>query len=401
MARVALPVLFAAPHRLPFLVGTLNLLVLAVWWLLHLADTQLALAAMAQGDLPRGTLHGLAMLYLAVPPFVFGFLLTVFPRWMDYPDLEAPTYGPVAVLLAAGSLAVHAGLWTGADVLLAPGLGLFALGWLGALRALLAVARRNARDAHPPCWHAFSALAALGLGGIGLLAAIGFLLSLNTTALLVAGRLGLTGFVLPIFLTVAHRMLPFFAGNVVAGYVRWRPDWLLAALWGLLVLRLGSELAGLEAGRALANLGLAGLTATMAWKWWPRAPAPGLLNVLVWGFAWAPTGFALAALAAAGVPLGRAPDHALMIGLAGSLLVAMVTRVTQGHSGRPLAMPLVAWLAFGALQLAAATRMAAAVRDEDGAILLVAAGLFSTGLFPWGLRHALIYVRRRRDGKPG
>ena len=33
---------------------------------------------------------------------------------------------------------------------------------------------------------------------------------------------------------------------------------------------------------------------------------------------------------------GRAPAHALYIGFFGSLLVAMVTRVTQGHSGRPL-----------------------------------------------------------------
>ena len=36
--------------------------------------------------------------------------------------------------------------------------------------------------------------------------------------------------------------------------------------------------------------------------------------------------------------LGRAPAHALFIGFFGSLLVAMVTRVTQGHSGRPLVL---------------------------------------------------------------
>ena len=36
--------------------------------------------------------------------------------------------------------------------------------------------------------------------------------------------------------------------------------------------------------------------------------------------------------------LGRAPIHALGIGFFGGMLVAMVTRVTMGHSGRALKM---------------------------------------------------------------
>ena len=67
--------------------------------------------------------------------------------------------------------------------------------------------------------------------------------------------------------------------------------------------------------------------------------------MLIWGFAWAPAGFALGALGAAGLPLGLAPTHALALGFAASLLVAMVTRVSHGHSGRPLAMVPLAWLA--------------------------------------------------------
>lgn len=82
---------------------------------------------------------------------------------------------------------------------------------------------------------------------------------------------------------------------------------------------------------ALGSTGLALMTSMMAFKWWPQGPAPGLLNALLWGFLWAPAGFALSALDAGGVALGRAPLHALLIGFAGSMLVAMVTRVTQGH----------------------------------------------------------------------
>jgi uncharacterized protein involved in response to NO len=46
-------------------------------------------------------------------------------------------------------------------------------------------------------------------------------------------KLGTFGCLLPVYFTVAHRMFPFFATNVVAGYVPWRPMTLLGA--GLLI----------------------------------------------------------------------------------------------------------------------------------------------------------------------
>ncbi|MDP2822156.1 MAG: hypothetical protein Q8O52_05675 [Sulfuritalea sp.] len=38
---------------------------------------------------------------------------------------------------------------------------------------------------------------------------------------------------LPVFLTVAHRMLPFFTSSAVRGYVLHRPAWALRTLLGL------------------------------------------------------------------------------------------------------------------------------------------------------------------------
>ena len=86
---------------------------------------------------------------------------------------------------------------------------------------------------------------------------------------------------------------------------------------------------------------------------------PALLRVLFLGFAWLPIAFALYAWQSAWFAmtgefvLGRAPAHALFIGFFGSLLVAMVTRVTQGHSGRPLVLGGVAAIAFVIVQLVA------------------------------------------------
>jgi uncharacterized protein involved in response to NO len=126
-----------------------------------------------------------------------------------------------------------------------------------------------------------------------------------------------------------------------------------------------------------------------------------LLKVLIWGFAWAPVGFGLSGLVSIGLPLGLAPTHALMIGFSGSLLVAMVTRVTQGHSGRPLDMFALAWLAFGAIQLASVLRVWAALKFEQPALLLAAALAFLMGLLPWLLRNAAVYLLPRIDGRNG
>jgi uncharacterized protein involved in response to NO len=44
-----------------------------------------------------GWLHAFVMQYQVLPSFIFGFLLTVFPRWMGLPDLERWRYLPVGL----------------------------------------------------------------------------------------------------------------------------------------------------------------------------------------------------------------------------------------------------------------------------------------------------------------
>lgn len=394
-------ILFAAPHRLAFLVGFVNLAILAAWWLWQVAALHAGALALPQSDLPPVLLHGHAMLFLIFPPFVFGFLLTVFPRWMSYPDLGQNQFGPVAVLLALGGVVAHAGLWSGNDGMLLAGFAVEAAAWAVAVMVLLRVVIVNRRDRKPACWHALSALGALVFGLAGLSLAIAFLATGQPNFWRLGNLVGIYGFLVPLFLTVAHRMVPFFAGNVVKHYQRWRPDWLLAAIW----LQLGGLLAGEVAelsGLVLASAtGMALTSGFMAWKWWPRSPAPGLMKVLIWGFAWAPLAFALLALTRIGVPLGRAPVHALTIGFASSLMVGMVTRVTQGHSGRPLEMPGLAWIAYAGIQIAAIGRVIAAIRAENGVLVIAVAAVFLLALLPWALRNSAIYCAARIDGRPG
>jgi uncharacterized protein involved in response to NO len=83
------------------------------------------------------------------------------------------------------------------------------------------------------------------------------------------------------------------------------------------------------------------------------------------------------------------------------MLLAMVTRVTQGHSGRLLVMPAVAWVAFWGVQLAALTRVVAELRPDFWAWQALAGGLWLAAFLPWALRSAWIYLTPRADGRPG
>ena len=129
--------------------------------------------------------------------------------------------------------------------------------------------------------------------------------------------------------------------------------WALGALWPLWLLHTWLELRHGYAWLWLPDLAIATLTAWLLWLWWPRVSGmPALLRVLFIGFGWLPIAFALYSvqsiwyLTTGDFALGRAPAHALFIGFFGSLLVAMVTRVTQGHSGRPLVLGNTAGFAF-------------------------------------------------------
>jgi uncharacterized protein involved in response to NO len=99
--------------------------------------------------------------------------------------------------------------------------------------------------------------------------------------------------------------------------------------------------------------------------------------------------------------LGRAPAHALFIGFFGSLLVAMVTRVTQGHSGRPLQLGRLAGVAFTLMQLVALVRIAAELSADPSAWQAVAGLGWLLAFAPWVLRSAWIYLTPRQDGQPG
>lgn len=400
---VALRHLAAAPHRLLFFAGASAVLVAMSWWALWLHGAWLGQPSSVPGILPAGWAHALGTQYQVLPLFMFGFLLTVFPRWMGLKPFTRRHYLPVGLGLFGGYILFHAGLWLG-ETALHLGWALTLLGWTcGWLLLLRALWQSAAVDGHAiACWLALS----MGLLGLALVAA--FLHGGDARFAFGAIKLGTFGVLLPIYVSVCHRMLPFFSANAIPGYQAFRPGAWLWAMLSLCFLHLLLELMHAYAWLWSVDLPMAALAVWMAWRWqgW-RARHNRLLLVLHWGFAWLPLALILYTVQSLWLMvsgefiLARAPVHVLTVGFFGSLLLAMVTRVTQGHSGRPLQMGRVPWLCFLVLQGVVLLRVAAEFVAAPLAWLAAAALGWVFAFLPWALRSLWIYLTPRLDGAPG
>lgn len=394
--------LSAAPHRLLFAAGASAVIVSMLWWALTLLGARQGWPLPAP-PLAPGWAHAMLVQYGMLGPFLFGFLLTVFPRWFAQPALTRRHYVPVFGGIFGGYLVAHVGL-LGSGAVFAAGLALMLTGWSIGLvvlaRVMIAAGRFDA--------HAVSCHAALLCGGIGLaLFTLGFATA-HWTLLPAAIKLGTFGLLLPIYFSVCHRLVPFFSASLVPGYRAIRPRASLPLLWLLSLAHLALELAPAPRWLWLADLPLTAFFAAHALAWQPwKARHSGLLLVLHLALLWLPIAFALYSLQSIALytgdshVLGRAPVHALTVGFFGSMLVAMVTRVTQGHSGRPLQMGAIPWTCFIGVQGVTVLRLVGESRADQGFWFALAACAWLAAFLPWVIRSLWIYATPRADGAPG
>lgn len=85
----------------------------------------------------------------------------------------------------------------------------------------------------------------------------------------------------------------------------------------------------------------------------------------------------------------------------GSIMYAMVTRVSCGHGGRKLLADPATWVGFWVLQSAVVARIVAALWPDTLALMVGAALLWFAAVLPWGVRLLSWYGRPRPDGRPG
>ncbi|SDI12656.1 uncharacterized protein involved in response to NO [Pseudomonas benzenivorans] len=387
---LAIPPLWRLGFRPFFLAGCVFALLAVPLWLAAL-NGGLAGWQAAGGWLAW---HRHELLFGFALAIIAGFLLSAVQTWTGQPGLHGRPLALLAGLWLAARLA-----WLG-DLplaLLAP----LELAFPLALAAVMGRSLWRARQKRNyPIVVVLLLLAAVdGLCLAGLAGADDGLQRQGVLAgvWLVAAMMGLIG----------GRVIPFFTQRGlgrVEGVKPWPWLDLLVLLGSALVAVLyaaGSALVANAGGGALFAL-LAGLHALRLARWYD----PGIWRVpLLWSLHLAYAWLALACLGMALWHLGlldnpSQPLHALTVGAMGGLILAMVARVSLGHTGRPLTPPAGMTLAFVLIQLAGLARvLLIELWPLAGLWLAAACWAMAFALFARG--YGPMLCRARVDGHPG
>jgi uncharacterized protein involved in response to NO len=348
--------------------------------------------------LPPQFWHAHEMLYGFVAAAIAGFLLTAVPSWTGSRGFAgAPLIG-LALLWIAGRVVFAAGdrlpFWLFAVV---------ELSFLPALAALLAPPLLRAQNRNTPMlivlgvlWLGDGAFVAAASFGDALLSQRALHLAINLVLLLVTI---IGGRIVPAFTANALRR----RGETADIVVRPRLERIVIALMVAVVL---ADLFG--AGATVAG-GLAALAAVAhAWRlsgW--RGPKT-LSEPIVWslhiGYAWLPIGFALKALwLLGGVSWSMYWLHAFTMGVFGTMILAVTTRASLGHTGRPLVVSKTIAVAYLVLTAAVMLRVWGPALDVLGYTNMVtlSGALWTVAFALYLFVYTPILIRPRADGKPG
>lgn len=398
----------AAPHRVMFLSGALQTVAVMLWWFVDMAMRYGVAGHPVTWSILPSAAHIYLMVFGVFPSFIFGFIMTTFPRWMSGKEISVARYVTAFVLLLLGNVLFYIGLATQQNILLFAVASTLA-GWAVAVYALLRVVLDT-----PPSdkTNPIVILLALALGWLGLLAYFFWLLSDNMLWLRVSTQAGLWWFLLPLFASVGHRMIPFFTINALPNVKVVRPNWpwwvILAGSVAHGVLQL-IDLNGLL-WLSDAPASLAAFYLSYSWGFRQSFKNP-LLAVLYVGFSWVGVAMLLSTIQSATqfishdtvFILGLAPLHALTIGCYATLTIGMGTRVTFGHSGLPFIVDTGLKIMFVGIQAAAIVRVLADIIPQQYNVWMhLASALIWLACFtPWVWRYLPAYWRVRADGKPG
>ncbi|PXW86860.1 uncharacterized protein involved in response to NO [Nitrosomonas sp. Nm84] len=395
----------AAPHRSLFLAGALQGVLTVLWWVFDLTGRYAIAGSATTWSIAPTWAHAFLMVYGFFPFFILGFLFTTYPNWMNGDKVKPREYMATSLLMALGVVLFYAGLLTH-KVVIIMGVEIMLVGWGVAVyvlfRILLGTPAQDKR-------HARVTSAALLMGWLGLAAYLGWLVTEVPAALDFARHAGIWFFLLPIVLTVSHRMIPFFSSRVLDNYEMVRPYWMLWLMLACIVVHGCLQWLEMTAYLWIVDFPLAACAIYLSYRWgFLRSFKVSLLAVLHVSFAWLGVSMLLYGIQSlvyqlsGNMLLGLAPLHALAIGYFASMVLAMASRVTLGHSGRPLELDRFTWLLFLGFQAAAALRVLADIVPAIAPMFYVAAGLAWLICFVlWAAKYAPIYWRQRVDGKPG
>lgn len=395
----------SAPHRMMMLGGAVQGVLALLWWLFDLLGRYGGMYTAPAWSIAPTWAHAFLMLYGFFPFFIFGFLMTTYPNWMNGEKIPLRYYVPSFLLLASGVILFYLGLMIGKALLLA-GAALLLAGWGIALFALVRVlitARHNDKR------HPIVTTLALIMGWLGVASYLLWLASDNTFALVFSRHAGIWWFMLPTLLTVCHKMIPFFSSRVLDNYTLVRPYWALYFMLACSVLHGALELAQQAQLLWLADIPLLVFALYFSYTWGLfRSFSIKLLAVLHVGFAWLGIAMLLYSTQSlmlfftGSAPFGLAPLHALTIGFFSSMILAMASRVTLGHSGRELEADAATWALFLGFQFTAMARITPDLIGLPASLFYpLAASIWLIAYGAWFTKYGPIYWRPRIDNRPG
>ena len=383
------PPLLRLGFRPFFLLGSLLAVLAIPVWILALQGLQ-SLPQPVGGWLAW---HRHELVFGFAGAIIVGFLLTAVQTWTGRPSLSGK---PLAALVAVWLLARLA-WWLGSPVLLI----LSNLAFLIAATLVMAHllwAVRQSRN-----YPIVAVLVLLSLADLLVLAGVAQgqdgwqRQGVWAAACLVAAMMGLIG----------GRVIPFFTQRGLGRVDMVQPwPWLDWALLGLTALLAVLHAAGValvaQSWLALPFAALALGHGIRLVRWFDA----GLLRVpLLWSlhlaYAWIVVACMGMALWHGGLIAGASQAlHALTVGATGGMILAMLARVSLGHTGRPLELPPGLALAFLLLNLGGLFRVFAV-----GFLYVPSLWLSATcwacafGLYLY--RYAPMLCRTRADGHPG
>ena len=398
----------AAPHRVMFFGGALQAVAAMLWWLTDLVMRYGTPAYAINWPVAPSAAHAYLLIYGLFPFFMFGFLMTTFPRWMAGKEIPARRYVPAFVLLMLGAVFFYLGLASNKTLLTVSvmlTLCGWTIAWYALLRVLLDTSHRDKR-------HPIVALITLASGWCGVAAYLIWLLSGQAVWLNFALQAGIWLFLLPEFVTVGHRMIPFFTSSALPQCRVTSADW---PWWVILACSVSHgmlQLAGASSWLWLCDtpLSTGALYLSYAWNLRRSLTVP-ILAVPHIGFAWLGIAALLFTVQSLNLLLshgehsllGLAPLHALTIGCFSTLLIGMATRVTLGHAGLPVNVRRPMWLPLAGLQAVVLLRILADMLPVQWShwLYLAAATAWLACFLPWVITYLPAYLRPRADGRSG
>lgn len=323
--------------------------------------------------------HAHEMVFGFAAAAVAGFLLTAVPNWTGALPLSgAPLMVLFAVWLAGRLAVVMSGvlplaLVAAVDCSFLPLLGAFA-------------ARQLMVKPQPRNMVFLAILAALTLSSAGYHAGVAGFMSIDPTASVRFGVLILVVMVA----VIGGRIIPAFTHNWLNMNARHEPmPERSARLDAAAILSLALFAVAELLGAPDALLGAVALTTALLnawrlalWRGWATRSEP-IVWILHLGYLWIVAGLVLAAAGTVTEWVPRSlSTHAFGTGAVGTMIMAVMTRASLGHTGRPIVAPRPIVWAYLLVTAAAVLRVVAPiVAPQHTGPALAAAGLFWVAAF--------------------